>query len=281
MSWMLSGVRNTTGGSAAARVKIAGRFTAAAGLPATASEERLLLRAGAGVGRIEPEVTIRLGGGDASARSALEESVLDEERLIHFLERARVLADGGGYCADADRSALELLDDGLEDSRVHVVEPELIDLEQLQRVGGDLAIDFPAGLHLGEVADASQQPVGDARRAARSFGDLLRAVLVDVDLHHLGGAVDDLLEVGGGIEVEPHLDPEPRTHRRSEHAESGGGADQGELLDGHGDRLRLGSFGEADVDLVVLHRRVQELFDDRLEPVDLVDEEDVAFAEIC
>src|SRR5205807_2055465 len=49
---------------------------------------------------------------------------------------------------------------------------------------------------------------------------------------------------------------------------------------GHGDRLRLGSFGEADFDLVVLHRRVEELLDDRPQAVDLVDEEDVPFAKI-
>jgi len=134
--------------------------------------------------------------------------------------------------------------------------------------------------NLRKVANATQQPVGDARSSARSLGDLLRAVLVDVDLHHLGSAVDDLLEVPGGIEIEPHLDPEPRAHGRSEHAEPSGRADQGELLDLHGDRLRLGSFGEADFDLVILHRGIEELFDDGPEAVDLVDEEDVAFSQI-
>src|SRR3954467_7271307 len=67
-------------------------------------EQSLLLGGGVRVGRIEPEVTIRLGGGDATARSALEEPILDEERLVDFLEGARVLADGGGDGADADRS---------------------------------------------------------------------------------------------------------------------------------------------------------------------------------
>src|SRR5437764_14064427 len=102
-------------------------------------------------------MAIRLRGRDASARGALEESVLDEERLVDLLERPHIFADGGGDGADADRSAVELLDDGLEDARVHVIESELIDLEQLQRIGGDFAIDRSASAYLGEVADASQQ----------------------------------------------------------------------------------------------------------------------------
>src|SRR5207237_4471669 len=111
-------------------------------------------------------------------------------------------ADGGGNGADADRSTLELLDDGLEDARVHVVESELIDLEQLQRIGGDFAIDLSAGAYLREIANAPQKSVRDPRRTARPLGDLLSAVLVDVHLHHFGGAVDDLLEIGGRIELQ-------------------------------------------------------------------------------
>src|SRR5690606_4318045 len=46
------------------------------------------------------------------------------------------------------------------------------------------------------------------------------------------------------------------------------------------DGLRLGPLGQPDVDLVVLHRRIEELLDDRAEPVDLVDEQDVPFAQV-
>ena len=42
----------------------------------------------------------------------------------------------------------------------------------------------------------------------------------------------------------------------------------------------FGPSDEPDVDLVVLHRRIEELLDDRPQPVDLVDEEDVARAQV-
>ena len=90
----------------------------------------------------------------------------------------------------------------------------------------------------------------------------------------------DQLEIIGRIEVEPLFDAEARAHRRGEHAESRRGADQRERLDRHRDRLRLRSLGQPNVDLVVLHRRIEELFDDRLEAMDLVDEQDVAGAQV-
>ena len=106
------------------------------------------------------------------------------------------------------------------------------------------------------------------------------ALGVDRDLQHVGGAPDDEVEVLGRVVVEPLHDAEPRAHRRRQHAEARRRADQRELLDRHRDRLRLGPFGQPDVDPVVLHRRVEELLDDRAQPMDLVDEEDVARAQV-
>ena len=53
-----------------------------------------------------------------------------------------------------------------------------------------------------------------------------------------------------------------------------------EPLDRHRDRLCLGPVRQPDLDLEVLHRRIEKLLDDRPESVDLVDEQDVALAQI-
>ncbi len=92
--------------------------------------------------------------------------------------------------------------------------------------------------------------------------------------------MDDLLEIGRRIEIEPHLDPEPRAHRWREHTESSRGANERELLDRHDDRLRLRPFGKTDVDPIILHRRIEKLFDDRPQAMDLIDEEDIALTQI-
>ena len=44
----------------------------------------------------ESEMSIRLRGRHAAARRALQKSVLNEERLVHFLDRSRIFADRRG-----------------------------------------------------------------------------------------------------------------------------------------------------------------------------------------
>src|SRR2546430_966510 len=121
-------------------------------------------------GRRESEMSVRGSRGASAAWRAREEALLHEERLVHFLERARILTHGGGDGGEPDRSTLELLDDGLQDPAVHVVEPELVHVEPLQRLGGDRRRDLAAGAHLCVIAHALQEPVRDARRAAAAAG---------------------------------------------------------------------------------------------------------------
>jgi hypothetical protein len=68
--------------------------------------------------------------------------------------------------------------------------------------------------------------------------------------------------------------------RRGEEPGAGGGADEGEGLERDLDRGGEGPLPRHDVEAEVLHRRVEALFDDRVQAVDLVDEEDVVRAEL-
>src|SRR5262245_24108692 len=230
--------------------------------------------------RREPEVSIRRRRRHAPARRALKETVLHQERLVDLLDRVRILADRRTDRVQPDGTAIELLDDRLENACIHVVEAEHVHVEQLERLVGDWLRDDALVLHLSEVAYTSQQTVGNAGRSARAPSNLRCAVAVDLDLHHVGRPTHDQLEILSRIEVQTLLDAETRSHRRREHAESRGRADERELFNRHRDRLRLGSIGEANVDLVVLHRRIEELFDDRPETMDLVDEQNVARAQV-
>src|SRR5213593_5183504 len=63
--------------------------------------------------RREPKVAVRGGCGDAAARGAGEEALLHQERLVHLLERPRVLAHRGADRLQSHGAALELLDDRL------------------------------------------------------------------------------------------------------------------------------------------------------------------------
>src|SRR3546814_3426661 len=65
--------------------------------------------------RLEAEVPVRLVRRHAPARGADQEALLDQVRLDHVLERAAFLAQRRGQRFDADRAAVEVLDDRSEE----------------------------------------------------------------------------------------------------------------------------------------------------------------------
>src|SRR6185436_14824163 len=111
-----------------------------------------------------------------------------QEWLVYLFDRVRVFADCRADRVQADRTPIELLDDRLQNARVHVVEPEHVDVEQLQRLLRNRLGNHPAGLYLRIVANTTQQTIGDARRPTCATCDLRRTLGIDPDLEHLGGA---------------------------------------------------------------------------------------------
>ena len=81
------------------------------------------------------------------------------------------------------------------------------------------------------------------------------------------------------VVIEPRSHPETRAQRRADHSRARGRADQGELRQIEPKTPRLRSLVDDDVEPVIFHRRVKIFLDRRLQPVDFVDEKDVAFLE--
>ena len=93
-------------------------------------------------------------------------------------------------------------------------------------------------------------------------------------------AADDLLQIDVVVELEPVHDAEARPQRGRQQPRPRRRADQRELLQRHLDRPRARPLADDDVELVVLHRRIQDLLDRRRHPVDLVDEQHLVLAEV-
>ena len=108
-------------------------------------------------------------------------------------------------------------------------------------------------------------------RAARAVG----RVVVDRDVEQARRAAHDGRELRRAVVVEPVEDAEARAQRRGEQAGAGGGADQREARQVEAQRARRGPLAEDDVELEVLHRRIEHLLDGAVEAVDLVDEQHV------
>ena len=74
--------------------------------------------------------------------------------------------------------------------------------------------------------------------------------------------------------------PKRRAQRRREQAGARGGGDEGEGANLHDVGARGGALADDDVELVVLERGVELFFEDGLQAVDLVEEEDLALAQV-
>ncbi len=87
-------------------------------------------------------------------------------------------------------------------------------------------------------------------------------------------------EVVDVVVLEPRDEPEAVSQRPGDEPGAGGGADEREPWEVEADRPGRRALAEDDVELEILHRRIEHLFDRACQPVDLVDEEHVAFVEV-
>src|SRR6218665_261608 len=166
--------------------------------------------------------------GDASARCALQETLLYQIGLDHVFDGAGFFANAGGDVVQPDGAAVEAVDHGFEQFAVHHVQALGVYVEHGQGALGNVLGDVAVGLDLGVVAHAPQQPVGDARRAARAAGDLQTPGVIHRDTEQAGAALDDARQFLRAVELQPGHDAEAVAQRIGQHAGARGRTDQGE-----------------------------------------------------
>jgi hypothetical protein len=241
-------------------------------IPSSASEQR------ASVWTIE--MFPRATGGPSTAWRSIEEADLHEVRLVDLFDRPCVFADRSGDGGQSDRTSVELVQHGCQDLPVELVQAVSIDLEPLQRRRGGLGGDPISAIDLDEVPDPAKQTVRHARCTARAPGQLDRAVLVETESEYVGGSHRDPNEIGNTVVIQVVDDPETVPERGREQTVARGGTHQSETrkLEPHGAGAR--TVPDDEVEHTVLHRGIEDLLQSSTEPVDLVDEQHLAFLEV-
>ena len=209
----------------------------------------------------------------------MQVAFLNQKRFMNFFEGFGFFADGDGDRAHAHGPAAVILGHDAQHAFVHLIEAGGVDLEQFQSGGGGGFRDFARGAFLGVVAAEIDEIVGDARRAAGAGGDLGRAALIDGHAQQAATALDDPLEGGVIVVVEPRLEGEARAQGCSEQAGAGRGPDQRKARNRQADAAGVGALVDHDIEPEVFHRRVEILLDGFGDAVDFVDKENVAFLE--
>ena len=225
-------------------------------------------------------MTKRVPGEQPAARRALQEALLNEERLDDLLDCVARLGERRSDGVDADRTAAVVERNGRKIAAVHRVHAGGVDLKREQRLVGDRAVDCGCARNMREVAHALEQPPGDARGAARAARDLVGAVLRHRNAEDARAAVHDQLQLLARIEIEPHRNAETVAQRSGEQAGAGRRADQREAREIDLHRARRRPLADDQIELEVLHGGIEDFLDRGVEPVDLVDEQHVALFQV-
>jgi len=125
--------------------------------------------------------------------------------------------------------------------------------------------DERAQVHVEVEREAQPQDDAALEDSRRDLGVAHRA-------HEDGVGAADLLELRHAVEFEPDGNTEALAERRGEEAGARCGADKREAGKIDADLARRRSLADDEVELKVLHGRIEDLLDRRIEPVDLVDE---------
>src|SRR3954470_8331722 len=96
-----------------------GAASSAITVPSLALEQ--LQRCARALRHFQAEMLVGVAGGDAAARGAHDEALLDQVWLDHVLDRAAFLPERRRETFDADRAAVEFLDDRQQELAVHYV----------------------------------------------------------------------------------------------------------------------------------------------------------------
>src|SRR5574341_1273756 len=104
---------------------------------------------------------------DSSARRAVEKTQLKQIGLVYIHDCIGFFADGGGNRLQADGPAAEFVDNRMHHPAVDVVQAQLVNLQQVQRLASDLRRNYSSGADLRIIPDSAQQAERHARRAAR------------------------------------------------------------------------------------------------------------------
>ena len=94
-------------------------------------------------------------------------------------------------------------------------------------------------------------------------------------------ALDDAAQLLGRIQLQPEHDAEAVAQRVGHLAGARRRADQGKTRQVDADRPRRRSLTNDDIQRKILHRGIEDLLDRTVEPVDLVDKQNIIFRKVC
>src|SRR5262249_17860344 len=126
-----------------------------------------------------------------------------------------------------------------------------------------LFVDATVVINFSVVADATQQTVDNAWRTARATRNLARTFVIDLDTENFRRTFADDFEIFVWIEVEMEDDTEASAQRGGYQTSARRCSDQSELWEFEFNRACTSALADQQIELIVLHRRVELFFECR------------------
>ena len=166
-----------------------------------------------------------------SARSTHYESFLYKERFVYLFQCALILAYYRSYNVGSDRTTLELCDDRLKYLIVNGIQSPLVNIQGIKGITRDAEVDAAVSHHLGEVAHAAKERIGDTRSTAASERDLIRRILIYAYLQYIGASLHDACQRHGIVILHGAGDSETGSQRGSKQTAACCSSDQRERIE--------------------------------------------------
>lgn len=226
-----------------------------------------------------PDILLSGLGELASAGRALEEADFEEIGFDNVLDGFFFFSDDRGKRMESDSASGEGVGEGFEDLAIESVESELVYAERCENLLtrdsiGDIVTDNLI------IAENFDETIDDTGSPATLLGDEhVDSWGCDDDSEESKGSRDNSLKIGELVEIKFENIPESIPKRSGDFGELSCRTDESELGDIHLDGCRTRPGSDHNINREVLHRRVEDLLDLRLETMNLVDEEHVSFFE--
>src|SRR5512147_29074 len=210
----------------------------------------------------------------------VEKPLLDQKRFIHIFEGVLFFVERGRKRIEPNRSALELVDNCQQQLPVHVIKPFFIHLESFHGTCHKGGSNDAVTLHLSKVPHPPEQAVGYARSPPGTAGYLGSRRRLDGCMQQFRGANHDPGELAGVVKAQTVYHAEAVPKRRGEEPRPGRGPHEGKVRQIELDRAGARPLPDDDIELEILHGRIEDLLDDAAQAVDLIDEQYVTVLQI-
>ena len=235
---------------------------------------------GAAFRRLHAQMLICQPGRTASARRAGQKAHLHQVRLAQVFQRDGFLAESRRQRFQTHRAAVVHLNDRAEQAAVQLVQTQGVHVHPLQAQQGHIPVNDAVAQHRGKVADALEEAVCHAGRAAAALGQLIGAFRRDGLIQNACRPLDDVGKLVRAVKLQLEQHTEAVPQRAGDLSGTGGGAHQRKARQVDADALGAGAFADHDVQRVVFQRRIQHLFHLPGQAVDLIDEQHIALLQI-